>query len=225
MMQRMNMRAKNVNNLNERIKKPVNENIVSNELLQYKIVYWGPGESGKTTNYMQLKKTFNYLSLNSSLSIETTDGRTLWQDATYLMFKANVKEIQLNIITQLITCTGQERFLSTREYVLNGADGVIFVADSNPIKMEQNMRSYRELLAYVSVNKMPYLIQLNKRDLKNAIPIKEFKRKLGLPQFERYDDGMMVVYPSIAINNQNVREIFVDLMTLILISTFSNSVQ
>ncbi|MHA1782970.1 MAG: GTP-binding protein [Promethearchaeota archaeon] len=221
----MNIKAINSNNFNERTKKPTNDILENNELLQYKIVYWGPGESGKTTNYMQLKKTFNNQSLNSGLSIETTDGRTLWQDSIYLMFKANVKEIQLNIITQLITCTGQERFLSTREYVLNGADGIIFVADSNPIKMEQNMRSYRELLAYVSINKIPYLIQLNKRDLKNAIPIKEFKRKLGLPQFERYDDGTMVVYPSIAINNKNVREIFVDLMTLILISTLSNSVQ
>ncbi|MHA1194827.1 MAG: GTP-binding protein [Promethearchaeota archaeon] len=221
----MNIKAINSNNFNERTKKPSNDILENNELLQYKIVYWGPGESGKTTNYMQLKKTFNNQSLNSGLSIETTDGRTLWQDSIYLMFKANVKEIQLNIITQLITCTGQERFLSTREYVLNGADGIIFVADSNPIKMEQNMRSYRELLAYVSINKIPYLIQLNKRDLKNAIPIKEFKRKLGLPQFESYDDGTMVVYPSIAINNKNVRDIFVDLMTLILISTLSNSVQ
>jgi len=102
------------------------------EVLQFKIVYWGPGESGKTTNYFRLREKFNGVKLNSGYSIETTDGRTLWQDSIRLSFYLNLKDVKFNIITQIVTATGQERFLSTREYVLDGADGVVFVADSNP---------------------------------------------------------------------------------------------
>ena len=92
------------------------------EVLQFKIVYWGPGESGKTTNYFRLREKFSGLKLNSGYSIETTDGRTLWQDSIRLSFYLNLKKVKFNIITQIVTATGQERFLSTREYVLDGAD-------------------------------------------------------------------------------------------------------
>jgi len=105
---------------------------VLKEVLQFKVVYWGPGESGKTTNYFRLREKFNGVKLNSGYSIETTDGRTLWQDSIRLSFYLNLKDFKFNIITQIVTATGQERFLSTREYVLDGADGVVFVADSDP---------------------------------------------------------------------------------------------
>ena len=76
-----------------------------------------------------------------------------------------VKTMKFNIITQLVTCTGQERFLPTREYVMDGADGAIFVGDSDPDKMDQNRRSFRELISFVAPQKIPYLVQLNKRDI------------------------------------------------------------
>jgi len=192
------------------------------EVLQFKIVYWGPGESGKTTNYFRLREKFDGVKLNSGYSIETSDGRTLWQDSIRLSFYFNLKKVKFNIITQIVTATGQERFLSTREYVLDGADGVVFVADSDPEKMEQNKRSFRELINFTRDMRIPYVIQLNKRDLKTAISLKEFKKELGLPQSEEYADKTLVVYPTVALEGDSVRRCFEDLMIQILFNYFSD---
>jgi len=66
-------------------------------VLQFKIVYWGPGESGKTTNYFRLREKFDGIKLNAGYSIETTDGRTLWQDSVRLSFYLNLGDIKYNI--------------------------------------------------------------------------------------------------------------------------------
>ena len=190
------------------------------EVLQFKVVYWGPGESGKTTNYFRLREKFDGVKLNSGYSIETTDGRTLWQDSVRLSFYLNLKNVKFNVITQIVTATGQERFLSTREYVLDGADGVVFVADSDPGKMEQNKRSFRELISFTRDMHIPYVIQLNKRDLKSVISLKEFKKELGLPQSEEYADKTLVVYPTVALEGDSVRRCFEDLMIQILFNYF-----
>ena len=182
------------------------------EVLQFKVVYWGPGESGKTTNYFRLREKFDAVKLNRGYSIETTDGRTLWQDSVRLSFYLNLAKVKYNIITQIVTATGQERFLSTREYVLDGADGVVFVADSDPQKMEQNKRSFRELTSFTQDQPIPYVIQLNKRDLDEAISVEAFKKEIGLPQFEEYEDGTRVVYPTVAVEGESVRICFEDLM-------------
>ena len=192
------------------------------EILQFKIVYWGPGESGKTTNYFRLREKFNGIVLNKGISIETTDGRTLWQDSIRISFFLNLGDVKFNIIAQIVTCTGQERFLQTREYVLDGADGVVFVGDSDPDKMEQNKRSFRELLSFTKKIKIPYVIQLNKRDIENAINIGVFKRQLGLPISELYDDGTRVIYPVIALNGENVKECFEDLIIQVIFNYFKN---
>jgi len=176
-----------------------------NGLIQFKIVYWGPGESGKTTNFIRLKEKFNFIKLGDGFSIETTDGRTLWQDSLFLSFDIELRDdMKYKIITQVVTCTGQERFLSTREYVLDGADGIIFVGDSDPEKKEQNRRSFRELISFAKAEGIPYIIQINKRDLTDAMKIEEFKKLLGLPSFEKYPDGTSVVYPATAIQGKNV---------------------
>ena len=193
------------------------------EVLQFKVVYWGPGESGKTTNYFRLREKFDGIKLNRGYSIETTDGRTLWQDSVRLSFYLNLAEIKFNLVTQIVTATGQERFLSTREYVLDGADGVVFVADSNPKKMEQNKRSFRELFSFTSEQNVPFVIQLNKRDLNGAISVEKFKKELGLPKFKTYEDGTQVVYPTVAIEGESVRKCFEDLMVLVLFNFFRES--
>ncbi|MFX1494619.1 MAG: ADP-ribosylation factor-like protein [Promethearchaeota archaeon] len=192
------------------------------EILQFKIVYWGPGESGKTTNYFRLREKFNGIVLNKGISIETTDGRTLWQDSIRISFFLNLGEVKFNVIAQIVTCTGQERFLQTREYVLDGADGVMFVGDSDPDKMEQNKRSFRELLSFTKKIKIPYVIQLNKRDIEDAIDIGVFKRQLGLPISELYDDGTRVIYPVIALSGENVKECFEDLIIQVIFNYFKN---
>ncbi|MHA1526168.1 MAG: hypothetical protein ACTSQD_03980, partial [Promethearchaeota archaeon] len=108
----------------------------SDGIIQFKIVYWGPGESGKTTNFIRLREKFNSIKISNGFSIETSDGRTLWQDALFISFRFDLEGVNYDIITQIVTCTGQERFLSTREYVLDGADGIVFVGDSDPNLVE-----------------------------------------------------------------------------------------
>jgi signal recognition particle receptor subunit beta len=191
-------------------------------IIQFKIVYWGPGESGKTTNFMRLREKYHYTKLTDGYSVETTDGRTLWQDSVFLSFNLNLKRSKFNIIAQIVTCTGQERFLATREYVLDGADGILFVGDSDPEKLEQNKRSFRELISFAGPMNIPYVVQLNKRDLKDAISIEEFKKQLGLPLVEEYPDGTLVVYPTKASIGENVIRCFQDLMLQVIICYFSS---
>lgn len=189
-------------------------------IIQFKIVYWGPGESGKTTNFLRLKEKFSLLKISNGYSIDTTDGRTLWHDSIFFTFNLQIKGKKYNIITQITTCTGQERFLSTREYVIDGADGVIFVGDSCPDKIEQNKRSYRELISFVNRNNIPIVIQLNKRDLPDAISLKNFKKHLGLPNLDKNADGTPIVYETIALEGENVVRIFEDLVMKIFINFF-----
>lgn len=189
-------------------------------IIQFKIVYWGPGESGKTTNFLRLKEKFSFLKISNGYSIDTTDGRTLWHDSIFFTFNLLIKEKKYNIITQITTCTGQERFLSTREYVIDGADGVIFVGDSCPDKIEENKRSYRELISFVNRNNIPIVIQLNKRDLSDAISLKNFKKHLGLPNLDKNSDGTPIVYETIALEGENVVRVFEDLVMKIFINFF-----
>jgi signal recognition particle receptor subunit beta len=196
-------------------------NMIGN-IIQLKIVYWGPGESGKTTNFLRLKEKLSHRRVSEGYSIETNDGRTLWQDSMFLSFEAAINRIDYEIITHIVTCTGQERFLTTREYVLNGADGIIFVGDSKPSKLEQNKRSFRELLSFASPRRIPYIIQLNKQDIVNKITVREFKKELGLPDEEQYADGTYVVYPSVALTGQNVIEPFKDLLGQVLFILFNS---
>jgi len=189
-------------------------------IIQFKIVYWGPGESGKTTNFLRLKEKFSLLKISNGYSIDTTDGRTLWHDSIFFTFNLLIKEKKYNIITQITTCTGQERFLSTREYVIDGADGVIFVGDSCPDKIEENKRSYRELISFVNRNNIPIVIQLNKRDLSDAISLKNFKKHLGLPNLDKNSDGTPIVYETIALEGENVVRVFEDLVMKIFINFF-----
>jgi len=189
-------------------------------MLQFKIVYWGPGESGKTTNFLRLREKFDLLRLSRGYSIETTEGRTLWEDSLYFLFDFTLQDTKFNIITHVVTCTGQERFLSTREYVLDGADGIVFVGDSDPEKLEQNKRSFRELVSFTSAKNIPFQVQLNKRDLGDAIKINKFKIALGLPLIESYPDGSKVIYPTEALQGKNVVECFKNIVLQVIFDYF-----
>lgn len=105
-----------------------------------------------------MREKFELLRLTKGYSIDTTEGRTLWEDSLYLLFKFSLNDVNYNIITHVVTCTGQKRFLSTREYVLDGADGIVFVGDSSPEKIEQNKRSFRELISFAKSKNIPYLV-------------------------------------------------------------------
>ncbi|MHA1341388.1 MAG: ADP-ribosylation factor-like protein [Promethearchaeota archaeon] len=189
------------------------------DIRQYKIVYWGPGESGKTTNYLRLKEIYKDNAMNNGIQIATTDDRTLWSDSVFITFSSSINNILYYYIVQIMTCTGQERFLTTREYVLQGADGVVFVADSDPAKMAENKRSFNELLAFIKHKDIPYLIELNKQDLPMAISVDKFKKELNLPDDEYEEDGCKVVYAGSAIDQKDnmVDDIFKDLIIKILL--------
>ncbi len=195
-------------------------------LIPFKIVYWGPGESGKTTNFLRLKEKFSRVKITPGYSIETTDGRTLWQDSVFLSFECELEDNRekvarkYRIIVQIVTCTGQERFLSTREYVIDGADGIVFVGDSDPDKIEENKRSFRELTSFINKNNIPIILQLNKRDIKNAISLKVFKKHLSLPSSNKNSDGTMVVYESVATKGENVVQVFEDMIEKMLYRYF-----
>ncbi len=205
---------------NKNVEESVSESDGSKGLIQIKIVYWGPGESGKTTSFHRIREMYSSTKLTDGYSIQTTDGRTLWQDSVFLKIPVEIGKNKYILVTQIVTCTGQERFLATREYVLNGADGIIFVADSDPDKLEEDKRSFREMVSFAKPNNVQYLIQLNKRDLPNAIDIADFKRALKLPKEEKFQDGTYVVYPTTATEGRNVALCFKHLTSLIMFESF-----
>lgn len=209
-------------NVSEKTVQLPNTNTAKPEMLQFKIIYWGPGESGKTTNFAVLGERFKSKKISQGFSIETTDNRTLWQDSLYFQFDFTF-QIPYKIVIQVATSTGQERFLSTREYVVEGADGAIFVADSDPMRMNSNIRSYNELITFAKQQKIPILTSLNKRDLPNKISIDEFKTMLRLPKAEVDQFGHKIVYETIATEGTGVVEIFNDMIERILYNYFSKN--
>ncbi|GAG70420.1 unnamed protein product, partial [marine sediment metagenome] len=95
------------------------------------------------------------------------------------------------------------------------------VGDSNPEKLEQNKRSFRELVSFASPKKIPYLVQLNKRDLEGAIKMSKFKVALGLPLLDSYPDGSKVVYEAEAIQGVNVAKCFKQIILQVIFNYFS----
>ncbi|OLS14294.1 MAG: ARF/SAR superfamily protein [Promethearchaeota archaeon CR_4] len=169
-------------------------------LLQFKVAYWGPGESGKTTNYLWIKRKLGHCKASRGFSIQTAQKRTLWADAVWLRTEQTVGAEKLVIMWQVVTATGQERFLSTREFVLAGADGVVFVADATPHREDDNLRSFKELLALTARAQIPIIVQLNKTDKPGAIPPATLAKLLGIPERE--------IFPAVAIRGEGVLEVF-----------------
>ncbi len=173
---------------------------VNNRLLQFKIAYWGPGESGKTTNYLWIKRKLGKYKVSKGFSIQTTQKRTLWADAVWLRTEMDVASQHFIIMWQVVTATGQERFLSTREFVLAGADGAVFVADASPGREDDNLRSFHELLGLTANARIPIVVQLNKADVPNSIPPANLAKVLGIPAAE--------IHPSVAVKGEGVIEVF-----------------
>lgn len=154
-----------------------------------KIVFYGPGMSGKTTNLEIVHQKAPEENKGELTSISTDGDRTLFFDFMPLDL-GNVAGMRTKF--QLYTVPGQVYYNSTRKLVLQGVDGVIFVADSDPEKMPENIESYQNLIENLTeygkdVREMPHVLQYNKRDLPNAMPVEEMDRQLnkfGVPTFE-----------------------------------------
>ena len=147
-----------------------------------KIVYYGPGLSGKTTNLQHLHAVLNPQTKGKLLSLSTESDRTLFFD--FLPIELG-KIRDFSIRFQLYTVPGQVRYNATRKVVLKGADGVVFVADSQQAMKDQNIESFENMRENLVSNNIdpdmiPIILQYNKRDLKNILTIGELDRDLNM---------------------------------------------
>lgn len=146
-----------------------------------KIVYYGPGLCGKTTNLLYIHKKTAAGSRGEMVSLETDTDRTLFFDLLPLEV-GTVGGMRVRI--QLYTVPGQVFYNTTRKLVLRGADGIVFVADSQAAMGEANVQSFRGLeenLAELglSVDQVPLVFQYNKRDLRSIVPIEQLEKELN----------------------------------------------
>ncbi|HZE97239.1 MAG TPA: GTPase [Planctomycetota bacterium] len=154
-----------------------------------KIVFYGPGLSGKTTNLEIIHKKVPDTARGNLTSIATEQDRTLFFDFMPLDL-GQVAGMKTKLF--LYTVPGQVYYDSTRKLVLQGADGVAFIADSDPNRMNDNLESFRNLERNlkdygVDIKKLPVVIQYNKRDLPGALSVPELNAKMnsiGAPTFE-----------------------------------------
>jgi signal recognition particle receptor subunit beta len=154
-----------------------------------KVVYFGPGLSGKTTNLEVVHQKAPEESRGVLSSIATESDRTLFFDFMPLSL-GTVGGLKSKF--QLYTVPGQVYYNSTRKLVLRGADGVVFIADSNPEKMSENLDSLQNLEDCLkeqgrALKDTPHVIQFNKRDLPNALTFAQMSEALnryGAPCFE-----------------------------------------
>jgi small GTP-binding protein len=153
-------------------------NLKSKEI-KIKIVYYGPGQSGKTTNLIYIYSKFRNQIRSNMITIDTSGDRTIFFD--FLPFNLG-KLNGFNIMVQLYTVPGQVRYRATRELVLRGADGVVFVADMSKTKRRENIISLKDLHHnLMKYNKrilnIPLVFQFNKLDLvKKNLPLLSTKR-------------------------------------------------
>jgi len=155
-------------------------NVASREI-QCKIVYYGTGYCGKTTNLQYIFSHAPQPARGDLLSIATENERTLFFDFLPL----DLGDIHgFRVRFHLYTVPGQVLYERTRVAVLSGADGIVYVADSSPEKLEENFQSLIELETNMrrmgsDLSRFPFVMQWNKRDLPNAVPEATLERYLN----------------------------------------------
>ena len=174
-----------------------------------KLVYYGPALSGKTTNLKALHELTKADSRGRLMTLETRDDRTLFFDMLPLVFKADTEGGAMNLRVKVFTVPGQVVHASTRRLVLQGADGVAFIADSQIAETENNAASFLDLRTNLkelgrSMRDVPLVIQFNKRDLPNVrsdAEIDDLARR-----------GKEPVFKAAAVHGQGVMESFFGLL-------------
>jgi signal recognition particle receptor subunit beta len=161
----------------------------SQRLMTLKVVYYGPGLSGKTTNLRQLHGKFGAGQRGALVQLDTETERTLFFD----YFPVVIGEIRgFRLKVDLFTVPGQSFYQTTRRLVLDGADGIVFVADSHPDREEANALSKDDMLKALTsqgrtLDEVPHVYQWNKRDVPGALSTKLLRRLLnpeGAPEVE-----------------------------------------
>ncbi len=146
--------------------------------VQVKIVYYGPGRGGKTTNLEYIHRKYNKRINSEMVTVKTHGDRTLFFD--FLPFDiGQIKGYSIRI--QLYTVPGQVKYDATRRLVLRGVDGIVFVADSMAVRRDKNIMSFKNLKDNLATYKKnlettPYVLQCNKIDLaEQGIPLLSMK--------------------------------------------------
>ncbi len=146
-----------------------------------KIVYYGPGLCGKTTNLQHIFDSTAPQAKGKLISLATETDRTLFFDFMPLEL-GTVRGFKTRF--HLYTVPGQVFYDASRKLILKGVDGVVFVADSQEERMHANIESLYNLEENLRAQgyelmKIPYVLQLNKRDLPNILPVEELREELG----------------------------------------------
>ena len=161
----------------------------SSREINCKIVYYGPGLCGKTTNLQYVYARTNPEAKGKMISLATETERTLFFDFLPLSL-GEIRGFKTRF--HLYTVPGQVFYDASRKLILKGVDGVVFVADSQVERMEANIESLDNLRYNLQeqgydLDKIPYVMQYNKRDLPNVVPVEELRNVLNptnIPEFE-----------------------------------------
>ena len=165
--------------------------------LTIKLVYFGPPLSGKTTNLRALHGRVDALNRGRLMTLETRDDRTLFFDLLPIFFRSNGLSFRIKVYT----VPGQPMHEATRRVVLQGADGVVFVAHSSPAHQGENRDSWAGLgrnLAELGL-RIPVIVQYNKRDLPDGVDLSEA---------DHFDDPHRRLYPASAVTAEGVLPTF-----------------
>lgn len=157
--------------------------------INLKIVYYGPSLSGKTTSLQYIHSRTNPERRGELISLKTREDRTLYFD--YMQFEMGAIS-GLKPRFNIYTVPGQVYYRGTRKLVLKGVDGLVFVADSQVRRLHDNVEAIRDLYEDLvelgfSPGELPIILQCNKRDLPEIMPVQSIKEQLGLngiPTFE-----------------------------------------
>ena len=167
-----------------------------------KIVYYGPGLCGKTTNLQYIYEKTNPKNKGKMISLATETDRTLFFDFLPLDL-GSIRSLKVRF--HLYTVPGQVFYNASRKLILKGIDGVIFVADSQEARFDANLESIDNLEKNLKeqgydLQKIPYILQLNKRDLPTALPLDTLVKELrikGEPYFEAVAPKGIGVYETL----------------------------
>lgn len=161
----------------------------SSREINCKIVYYGPGLCGKTTNLQYIYARTNPDAKGKMISLATETERTLFFDFLPLSL-GEIRGFKTRF--HLYTVPGQVFYDASRKLILKGVDGVVFVADSQVERYDANIESFENLEYNLleqgyELDKIPYVVQYNKRDLPNIVPVEDLKglvNEKGVPDFE-----------------------------------------
>ena len=167
--------------------------------IHLKIVYYGPALSGKTTNLQQIHANLDPGRRGNLVSLKTRKDRTIYFD---------ILQLELGTIQgfkprfSLYTVPGQVYYAATRKLVLQEADGMVFVADSHARRLKINLATLHEMQGYLrgagcDLDTLPFVVQFNKRDIPEAVPLRALHKYLGL-------NGSTPCFPAVAIHGEGV---------------------